>query len=149
MAVRRSFAAEDKNLNNTSVVVARKERDYSDIDLSLDTKPSGDIFKKLDAAAVKQSIKNILLTNHGEKPFNYFFGANLRSRLFDLNYTDITNEIETDIVFAIENYEPRARVLEVQVINNIDANDLRVIVKFQIISTDEVVVLNTSLTRIK
>jgi len=149
MAVRRSFAVEDKNLSTTSVIVAKKERNYSDIDLTLDTKPSGDIYKKTDAASVKQSIKNILLTSHGEKPFDYFFGANIRDRLFDLNYPDLANELETDIRFAIENHEPRARVMAVDVINNIDHNDLRATIKFQIISTEEVVVLNTSLTRIK
>jgi len=149
MAVRRSFSVEDTNLNNTSVIVASRPENYSDIDLTLDTKPSGDIFKKTDAASVKQSIKNILLTNHGEKPYDYFFGANLASYLFELNDPSIVREMEKDIKFAVENYEPRAEILEIQVINNIDVNDVRVVVKFKIISTDEVVVLTTSLTRIK
>jgi phage baseplate assembly protein W len=149
MAVRRSFAIEDKNINSTSTIVASKPENYSDIDLTLDTKPSGDIFKKTDAAAVKQSIRTILLTNYGEKPFDFFFGANLNSYLFELNDPSYTKEIQKDVKLAIQNYEPRAEVLDVQVNNNIDANDLKITVQFRIISTEEVVVLTTSLTRIK
>ena len=64
----RAFAVEDKNLNQASIIVSRNKL-YRDIDLSFTVKPSGEIYKKIDAGAVKQSIKNLLLTNHFEKPF--------------------------------------------------------------------------------
>ena len=59
MARVRSF--EDGNLNST--IRTSRLQNFSDIDLLFDKKPSGDIYKKTDAAAVKQSVKNIISTN--------------------------------------------------------------------------------------
>ena len=66
----RAFSLEDKNLS-TSTITTSRNRLYRDIDLSLAIKGNKDVYKKLDAAAVKQSVKNLVLTNHGEKPFRY------------------------------------------------------------------------------
>ena len=46
-------------------------------DYKVFTKRVGDIYKKQDVAAVIQSVGNILLTNHNEKPFDPFFGGNI------------------------------------------------------------------------
>jgi len=63
------LSTEDKDLQNSALTTSRS-RVYSDIDLSFAVNTStGDIFKKKDAAAVKQSVKNILQTNRFEKPF--------------------------------------------------------------------------------
>lgn len=148
MTIRRNFAIEDKNLTGTTVVSSRLV-DYSDFDLTLTTKPSGDIYKKVDAEAVKQSVKTIIQTNHGEKPFNPYFGANVRSLLFENNHPDVAFEIERDITLAIENFEPRAKIKEVFVDTTSDRHDVSVRVTFKVVSTEEIVVLNTSLTRIK
>ena len=78
----RAFSIEDGNLATASVNVARKKT-YKDIDLSFAKRLDGDIFKKTDAAAVKQSVKNILLTNFAEKPFLPNFGGDLNSFLFN------------------------------------------------------------------
>ena len=75
---KRAFSIEDGVLNSGTLVTARN-RVFKDIDLSIAKKPSGDIFKKQDAAAVKQSVKNILLTNRNEKPFTPNFGGDLNS----------------------------------------------------------------------
>lgn len=78
-------------LTDTTLVTGKKIRN-SDIDLTFNTKAGalneegvmqGDIYKKHDAAAVIQAVENILLTNHFEKPFNPFFGGNLRAMLFE------------------------------------------------------------------
>ena len=65
----RVFSIEDGNLQSRSLVTSRNKL-YSDIDLTFAKRPSGDVYKKTDGAAVKQSIKNLMLTNLGEKPFN-------------------------------------------------------------------------------
>ena len=83
MVTRRVLSTEDGNLQK-SVLISSRSVDYVDIDLAFANRPSGDVYKKRDAAAVKQSIKNILLTNHYEKPFQPFFGSNLRGMLFEL-----------------------------------------------------------------
>ena len=74
----KAFSIEDGNLSIKPITTSQI-RTYKDIDLTFENKTSGDIFKKTDAAAVKQSIKNILLTNKTERPFQPYFGANLGS----------------------------------------------------------------------
>ena len=93
MAIRNAFAVEDKNLSVSTILTSRKVA-YKDIDLTFKNKPSGEVFKKQEAAAVKQAVKNLLLTNYGEKPFNPDFGADLRSLLFELADAEIEEEIE-------------------------------------------------------
>jgi len=65
----KAFSIEDGNLN-TSSISTTKSVVYTDLDLFFSPKPSGDVYKKQDVAAVKQSVKNILMTNFMEKPFN-------------------------------------------------------------------------------
>ena len=67
----RQLSIEDGNLSS-SILTSRK-KSYSDIDLLFERKPSGDIYQKTDADAVKQSVKNIVSTNRFEKPFEVFF----------------------------------------------------------------------------
>ena len=149
MAIRRAFAQEDTNLQTASVTTSRV-RQYSDIDLSFKAKPSsGEIYKKTDAAAVKQSVKNLLLTDFYEKPFQPFFGGNLRAMLFELADEDAEDEIEENIRNAINKYEPRAEILTVSVNVLPDQNDMRVSVHFKIISTQETVTFTTNLSRLR
>ena len=68
MAIRRVLSTEDGNLQKSTLISSRAV-DYLDIDLTFAKRPSGDIYKKKDAAAVKQSIKNLLLTDFYEKPW--------------------------------------------------------------------------------
>ena len=100
MATSRVLSTEDGNLSSSNIISSRT-KDYSDVDLSFVPKPNGDIFKKTDAAAVKQSVKNIILTNHFEKPFLPFFGGNVRSLLFELAYDDVGEETQENIKYKI------------------------------------------------
>ena len=148
MAVSRAFSIEDGNLSSRPITVAR-ELTYSDIDLTFTPKPSGDLYKKVDAADVKQSVKNLLMTNYTEKPFNMRFGGNLSDFLFELE-TDTDIDILADqIIETVDLYEPRAQVL--QVYGNIrpDNHEVKVTVEFQVISTSELVVLDLALTRLR
>jgi len=148
MAVVKSLSIEDANLNKISLVGSRS-RDYSDLDLSFAKKSNGDVFKKTDAAAVKQAVKTLIQTNFGEKPFNYFFGANIRALLFEPVTPDVVDEIETNIRLAIQNFEPRASLLDVRVLDEIDKNSINVSIKFKIVNTDEVVELQTAFARLR
>jgi phage baseplate assembly protein W len=146
--VTRAFAVEDGNLNTASLVTSRN-RLYKDIDLTFAKKPSGEIYKKTDAAAVKQAVKNLLLTNKFEKPFQPEFGGDLNNLLFELVDNDTVYEIDGAIREAIKRYEPRAQVR--QVVTNLqpDANSIIVTITFQIVNTEEVVTLDTTITRLR
>jgi phage baseplate assembly protein W len=129
--VTRAFAVEDGNLQTRSLVTSRNKL-FSDIDLTFTNKPSGDLYKKADAAAVKQAVKNLLLTNRTEKPFQPTFGGDLNNLLFELVDNDTAYEIEALITQSITKFEPRALVQ--RVITNLqpDANSISVTVRFQV-----------------
>jgi phage baseplate assembly protein W len=146
--VTRAFSTEDGNLNTRSIVTTRN-RLFSDIDLTFTKRPSGDLYKKTDAGAVKQAVKNLLLTNQFEKPFQPFFGGNLQGILFELVDEDSAYEIENVIKDAIKRYEPRAFVLSVVANVQPDANAVSVTVEFQVVNTEEVVIFQTTLTRLR
>ena len=148
MAIRRVLSTEDGNLQKSTLISSRAV-DYLDIDLTFAKRPSGDVYKKKDAAAVKQSIKNLLLTDFYEKPFQPFYGANLRAMLFELADDDTEDEVEENIRNAINKYEPRAEILTITVNVLPRQNDMRVSVYFKIISTQETVTFTTNLSRLR
>jgi|TARA_B110000908_G_C10259635_1_gene458210 phage baseplate assembly protein W len=139
------FSTEDGNLS-TSVRVVR-DRLYSDFDLSFAAKTTtdGDIYKKTDAAAVKQSIKTLLLTRRSEKPFRPQFGADLYSLLFSLADESSGAEIADAIKSAIQRYEPRVAILRLKVTSDTDYNSADVTIEFRIVNTDIVDVIKVSL----
>jgi phage baseplate assembly protein W len=144
----RAFALEDGNLNTRSIT-ATKSVLYQDIDLFFAAKPSGDIFKKSDAAAVKQSVKNILMTNFLEKPFNTTYGGNLNSFLFELD-TNVEADILRDQIFeTIILHEPRANMQSVAIFLDPEKNLINVSITFQVINSVDPVSLELSLTRLR
>jgi len=144
----RAFANEDGNLQIKSLVTTRN-RTYSDIDLTFQKKPSGDVYKKTDAAAVKQAVKNILLTNYSEKPFVPRFGADLNSILFDLDTELDQDIIQQLIITTVEDFEPRAKILDIQTSFKPNNNAVDITVTFQILNTGETVVVDVTLTRLR
>ena len=144
----RTFSVEDGNIGNTTIITARTKF-YSDIDLSFAKKGSGDVFKKQHAAAVKQAVRNLLLTNYSEKPFMPDFGGDLTSMLFRLSTEIDDDNLENDIILSIETYEPRAEVLNINSIISPDRNEVRVTVTFKVISTQEESAVEINLTRLR
>ena len=98
----------------------RSVKQYSDLDLFFGRKSaSNDINKVNDIQAVKRSVRNLILTNHYEKPFHPEIGSGVRDVLFE-NMTPTTAHILTrKIEMVIENFEPRARLISVAAIPNL------------------------------
>jgi len=142
------LSTEDGNLG-VSTLIGTRTKLYKDIDLTFANKNSGEIFKKEDAAAVKQAVKNLILTNYFEKPFQPLFGGNLREMLFDLADDDAEEDIEERIKNAIGVFEPRAQALNVTAIATPDRNSIRVTVEFRVINTQETVTVTTVLARLR
>ena len=129
--------------------IARQET-YKDLDFSFKKNPNtNDVGIKKDNASVKQSVLNILRTNHGERPFNWFFGANLRAYLFE-NMTNITAaNMSTSINTALANYEPRIEVLNTNIQAVADDNEVYITVTGRIKSTNEILDISTTIERIR
>lgn len=144
----KAFSIEDGNLSNTSLVSSVK-RVHTDIDCSFEPKPSGDIYKKTDAAAVKQSIKNLIMTNNRERPFRSRFGGNIQQMLFSLDTELEASDVSNKIKHAIGKHEPRAIVNGVKVNLNSNNNSVNIAVVFQLVNTLETVTLNVTIARIR
>lgn len=142
------LSIQDKNLSSITINGTRTKV-YSDIDLTFTAKPSGEIYKKLEAAAVKQAVINLILTNHYEKPFLPKFGGNIRSLLFELADEETSEDIKQNIRAAIGRYEPRAKVLNILSKVNLDLNSINVTVEFRVVNTEEIVTFTTVLSRLR
>ena len=129
--------------------IARQET-YKDLDFTFKQNPNtNDVGIKKDNASVSQSILNILRTNHGERPFNYNFGANLRSYLFE-NMTNITAaNMATSINTALANYEPRIEVLNTNIQARADENEVFITVTGRVRSSNEIVDISTTIERLR
>jgi phage baseplate assembly protein W len=123
---------------------------FSDIPISFTAHPiTGNVKKSINRDAVKNSVRNIILTNHGERFFKPKFGGNVTSQLFE-NASKFT-EFNTarSIRIALQNYEPRAEVINVRVDSNPDTNNLTVTLKFRILNDPEPITLDVLLERIR
>ncbi len=144
----KAFSIEDGN-QDTSTLRSRRDKEYSDIDLSFTRNPGNDVYKKTSAAAVKQSVKNLLMTNWGEKPFRPLYGGNLNNLLFELADNPTISSLDSKIRQVIKNYEPRAEVNRVKVFNNADRNSIRAEITFKVVNVTELVTLTTTVSRLR
>ena len=107
----------------------RSSRIYRDLNLNFTANPvTGDVTTVTDVNAVKRSVRNLLLTNHYDKPFHPEIGSNIPYLLFE-NFGPITgNQISRAIEEMIGNFEPRARVENVECYPLSDTNtyDIRI-----------------------
>ena len=129
----------------------RSVRQYSDLDLFFGkTKASKDVGRVFDIQAVKRSVRNLVLTNHYEKPFHPEIGSGVRDVLFE-NMTPTTAHILTrKIEMVIENFEPRARLISVSAFPNLDRNEYECTIKFYVVNTPtELVDLTVFLERLR
>ena len=144
----RKYANDDANLNTGSLFTTRNQN-YTDINMLFEANPNtGDVYKVKDANSVKQSVKNIVLTNFYERPFNPFLGGNVRALLFE-NITPFSiTEAKNTLVEAITRSEPRAAVTSINISENA-ANSLVVNIVFRVRETQQVEEINISLERLR
>ena len=116
--------------------IDRNVRQYSDLDLFFTKKISNsDVNKLTDIQAVKRSIRNLVLLNTYEKPFHPEISSGVRGMLFE-NMTPITaNILARKIEDVINNFEPRARLISVTAIPDLDRNAYEVAVQFYVVNT--------------
>ena len=137
--------AQGKNFSDRNV------RQYTDLDLFFNKKAtSKDISKVTDIQAVKRSIRNLVLTNHYEKPFHPEIGCGVRDMLFEpmtpLTAYVITRKIEE----VIENFEPRARLVGIVAHPDVDRNSYECTVEFYVVNAPtELVDLTIMLERLR
>ena len=125
-------------------------RRYKDLDLNFTANPvTGDVAKKLDVNAVKQSILILLSTNFYERPFAPDKGANLRGFLFEQMSSTLAALLQNSVKNVIASYEPRARVDSVVVTPDYDGNQYEVTLRYTVVGVDIPQILTTSLKRLR
>ena len=144
----KAVSLEDGNLNASTITQA-SARVYSDIDLTFTARPAGDLYKKKNVAAVKQAVKNLLLTGRSEKPFQPNFGGDLGVALFELDTDYQPHDIAQQISSTIARYEPRARVLNIDFTSYPDRNEIRATITFEVVNVGETVSLDVNLARLR
>lgn len=99
--------------------------------------------------SVKESIKNLISTDRGERLFQPNIGCDIRGSLFENMTPDVIIILEENIKRTIRTYEPRCNVRDIEVVGNIDNNDLSVRIVFSVINTTNTSSLTIDLSRIR
>ena len=131
-----------------AIVTTQIPKRYKDLDLSFTAHPiKKDVNTFVDDTAIINSIKNLLLTNHYERPFNPDLGSNVRKLLFE-NIDAVTAiMIEREITQTIANFEPRVSVIGTTVIPDYTNNGFNIQLYFNIINRTEPITINFFLER--
>ena len=124
---------------------------YSDIDLFFGPKTgSKDISKLINVAAVKRSVRNLILTNIGEKPFHPEIGSGVRAILFEPMTPITAHVLAIKVEDVIENFEPRAKLIGVRANPNLDNNSYSITIEFYVVNAlTELVTMEVLLERVR
>jgi phage baseplate assembly protein W len=127
-------------MNNTRI--------FSDLDLNFVAHPvTGDITKRYDENAIKQSIKNLVLTTNYERPFHPEIGSQITNLLFEPMSPLTQNMLEMSIYNTIRNFEPRVELLKVTVTFDNDNHHVYASIVFKIVNTERPVIFDFTLQR--
>ena len=142
------MALYDAATQNTS---SRNARQYTDLDLFFGKKSSNsDVRDITDIQAVKRSIRNLVLLNHYEKPFHPEIASGVRDMLFELMTPVTATILARKIEDVINNFEPRARLISVNALPNLDRNEYEVSIEFYVVNQPtELVDLTIMLERVR
>lgn len=123
---------------------------YTDLDLDLNKHPNtGDITRKTDVEAIKQSIKNILLTNKFEKPFNPDYGVGIRNMLFDTFTPAWDSLVSRVIIEQLTLYEKRIELEDVEILTEPDSYEAVITLTFYVKGLPDAYKFNYRLERVR
>jgi len=126
---------------------------YRDLSLFFTPNPvSGDVSMVTDVQDIKRSVRNLVMTNKFDRPFHPEIASHVRDLLFE-RFTPITfNLLRQRIETILENYEPRVRVLEIQIDDSgqmIDNNELNVRIFFALKNKPQTEFVDVMLERVR
>ena len=128
----------------------RSSKIFKDLNLDFQQNTATkDIQKITDVESVKRSVRNLLSTNHYEKPFHPEIGSNLRAMLFELMTPQMNHVISKQIENLINNYEPRCNLIEVFTQPRFDRNGYSVQISFKVNNHQEPVIVESFLERLR
>lgn len=134
-----------------TIETKKKER-YSDFLINFDKNPvTGYLAKATDREAIEGSMRNLLLTETGEWPFESTLGSKINSSLFELFDSRTKADLETSISEAIRYHEPRVELVNVSAVqNNTENNSVYITIVYSIINIpDEVFSFELLINRVR
>ena len=110
---------------------------FRDVNISFKKHPvTDDVVVAKDAAAIKQAIGNLLLTNRGERMFKPDYGSDLRRFLFEPMSAITAGQITQSVRYTISTFEPRVQLLTTETNPNYDDNGFDVEITYKILGSD-------------
>lgn len=115
----------------------RISKGFKDISAIFEVNPlNDDLIVLKNANAIARSIRNLIFTNRGDKPFNPFLGSRVNEMLFDPMDQISSVSVRSEIERTINSFEPRVNLDKVTVTPNYDENQYDIVIKYQIIGID-------------
>ena len=128
----------------------RATRQFKDIDLDFGRNiVTNDVNKLTDVEAVKRSVRNLVLTNHYERPFHPELGCGIRQLLFENLTPMVAIQLERKVQEVLENFEPRAQINNILARPDLDRNAYELTINFYVIGATEPVTVSTFLERLR
>jgi phage baseplate assembly protein W len=116
------------------VALENISRYFKDVSLSFKSHPiTNDILTITNVTSINRSLRNLVLTLNGERPFNSLLGTQLSASLFEILDTRITSSIESEIRNVISNFEPRIEINTINVSPDFDQDLYDVLVDYNVI----------------
>lgn len=123
---------------------------YSDFHKDLTVNPvTNDLARLLDEEAIKDSLKNLLLTDRGERLFQPNLGSDIRATLFENNTPATLTILKQHVLDTINNFEPRVTVIDVTVLSEYDENRVNIVIQFYVRNREVPISLTVFLERIR
>ena len=134
------------NTNNSK----RANRIYKDLDLDFGrNRITNDVNKLTDVEAVKRSVRNLINTNHYERPFHPEIGSDVRAMLFEPMTPLTALNLQRKVAEVLNNFEPRIDLQQVLASPDIDKNSYELKIMFYVIGSNQPVEVETFLERLR
>ena len=117
--------------------VQRISQGFKDISATFKVNPiTDDLIVATNASAIARSLRNLVMTVPGERPFNPNLGSGVSRLLFDPMDEMTSLNIRSEIEHTINTFEPRVELLKVEVDPNYEENEYNIVIRFKIIGIE-------------
>ena len=136
--------------SKSSTSTQRVNRIYKDLNLDFLRNPTtSDVTKLEDVEAVKRSVKNLIQTNHYERPFHPELGSDVRSMLFEPMTPLTALNLQRKVAEVLNNFEPRINLQQVLASPDLDKNSYALKILFYVVGSNQPVEVETFLERLR
>lgn len=130
--------------------ISKKQVRYSDFGRNLAVHPvSSDLSRKTNEEAIKESIRNLILTDRGERLFQPNIGCDIRKLFFANQGPETADVMKRLIEETIANYEPRCEIVGIDIGGLIDSNTINISIVFTLVNYDDEITVNLAMDRIR